>query len=699
MTAAPERPWWRGRRVLALLLAALPIALLSAYMTRDALRLQAAVEEAQLRGSARALEDAVDAKLGAVLLMGRSLALSNLLDRVEDAPAFEDRMRRLSEFFDGWAVVLGPPPDHPIQAMSARAQALTMPPVLVPETTRALAPQLAAVFERGEAAVSDLFLGGMVRRPVITAMLPVDRDGMPRRALALTLEPAFIQQIAAGQEVPRGGFVAVADSAGRIVAGTGLPGDQQAWTQVPGWILAAAAGQRSGLVRGPGAGGFGQVVAFERPGRAPGWTVLVAHPTRGQTLAARRAIGWLALGLVPVGIALLILSGIERSAALRAREQETAALRRGRAEVERLHGALPCVIFLRDVAPDGSSRLLYRGGDLARVTGWRPEVYSARTAEEVASQRQGPTLAEHLRAVLAHGSDSITWNLRQPDGSWRTLRTFSRLLGLRPDGGGEVVGYTLDVSAERAAEARALAAARLASLGEMAGGLAHELKQPLQAISLAAENASEEMGAAGPVSVTRRLERISTQALRAGGIVENLRRFARGSDGTRPPAEIGVDAVIDAVMGLVGPALRDARIAVRVDAGDPPARLRADEIALEQVLANLLRNARDAIEARGREAAAARREIRIEARRAGPGMVAIRVADTGGGIPAAVMERLFEPFVTTKDVEHGTGLGLSICHGLVRAMGGTIVAENGAEGAVFTITLPAGGPLRRAAAG
>ena len=64
------------------------------------------------------------------------------------------------------------------------------------------------------------------------------------------------------------------------------------------------------------------------------------------------------------------------------------------------------------------------------------------------------------------------------------------------------------------------------------------------------------------------------------------------------------------------------------------------------------------------------------------------MGDTGGGIPAEVLPRLFEPFVSTKSADHGTGLGLSICHGLVKAMGGTIEARNAAEGAVFTILLP-----------
>ena len=109
-------------------------------------------------------------------------------------------------------------------------------------------------------------------------------------------------------------------------------------------------------------------------------------------------------------------------------------------------------------------------------------------------------------------------------------------------------------------------------------------------------------------------------------------------------------------------------------------------VPLEQVLVNLLANARDAMEALPAERP---RRVRI---------AAARRAGRGGGAdrrryrrrhPAAVMARLFEPFVSTKDADRGTGLGLSICHGLVKAMGGDITARNDGEGAVFTITLAA----------
>ena len=143
---------------------------------------------------------------------------------------------------------------------------------------------------------------------------------------------------------------------------------------------------------------------------------------------------------------------------------------------------------------------------------------------------------------------------------------------------------------------------------------------------------------------------------------------------------------VNGALALVGASLRDADVTLEVALGPPPGLLvMAQLVPLEQVLANLIANARDAFA--GRPPGGARR-LRIGAEQEG-GQVRITVADTAGGIAQPVLDRLFEPFVTTKDAEKGTGLGLSICHGLVLGMGGTIEARNAGEGAVFSITLAA----------
>lgn len=681
----------RGRRarprivlVLVLICTMLPLALLAAVTTRAYVNALATVEQANLRNVAHALGDAIDAEIGAVMLVARTLALSRLLDHPRDHAAFEEQAREAMALIGGTAMLFAPAPDYAIQAMSDRPSGTDLPRRVSPVTRPHLAGLRAAVYERDEAGVSDPFFSQTLQQHVVAVVVPVNRPDQARRALAVVVPPAIIQRIIDGQALPEGAFAAVTDSAGRIVAASAPPAGRGIGSPGPGWLDEDMAGRISGVLIGPDLDGEAGAIAFQRLVQVRGWTVLVGRQLRAQETAALRAMGWLALGFVPLALGMLLVLRFERDSLLRASRQETEALAQGRQEVERLHAGLPCVIFLRQVAPDGSSRLVYRGGDMEGVTGWPASALSASQSLEHLSAPEDTRVADHLRKVLAQGSATESWRLRQPDGSWRPMRTKSRRLSLRPNGSGEVVGYAVDVSAERAAEARAISAARLASLGEMAGGLAHELKQPLQVISLAAENARHSLDGTAPPDVMARLERISAQAIRAGGLVENLRRFARGGEAGAKPVRVSLDAALAGAMSLIGHALHEAQISVEAELGSPPLTVLADQVALEQVLTNLLMNARDAL---AQQPATAPRVVRITGE-ALDGRVALRIADTGGGIPAAVMERIFEPFVTTKAVEAGTGLGLSICHGIVTAMGGSIAAENGPQGAIFTVTLP-----------
>ncbi len=242
----------------------------------------------------------------------------------------------------------------------------------------------------------------------------------------------------------------------------------------------------------------------------------------------------------------------------------------------------------------------------------------------------------------------------------------------------------MDVTAEREAQARALTSARLASLGEMAAGLAHELRQPLAVTALTGENAELLLEAADLESAKARLRRIAQQMVRAGRVIDHLRLFSRGPEAQIRPGPVRLDEVTEGVRARIDGALRDSNIVLDVDLGARPPCVMGDIVALEQVLVNLLSNARDALAALPPQAA---RRVRISAMPQPDGRIALTVADNGGGIPSEVLPRLFEPFVTTKGPDTGTGLGLSICHGLVTSMGGTIEAANGSEGAVFTITL------------
>lgn len=365
-------------------------------------------------------------------------------------------------------------------------------------------------------------------------------------------------------------------------------------------------------------------------------------------------------------------------------ERRAASLQEGRAAVEHLHGGLPALIFVRDFDAQGRTRLVYRGGNVEAVTGFPPGSLS--DVDNLAMLAEDRSLVTRaMETAKRTGTGTADWSMKRPDGSGVTwLRTSMRVEERRADGGFTVVGYSINITNEREAQARAAASGRLASLGEMATGLAHELTQPLQAIMTGAEMAQMEAQRIQSATIETRLETVIGQVIRARSIIGNLRRFARGEPAGAPVRPILLETAIGNVMVLIGGLLRDAEIEVVTDIAEDARAVLGHPVALEQVLTNLLINARDAL---AHAPAGAPRRITLSAE-AAEGHVRLRVADTGGGIPPELAAHVFEPFVTTKGPDTGTGLGLSISHGLIRAMGGTITVANAAVGAEFTISLP-----------
>lgn len=365
-----------------------------------------------------------------------------------------------------------------------------------------------------------------------------------------------------------------------------------------------------------------------------------------------------------------------------------AAVQAGRLEIERLHAGLPAIVFLARVTIQAGAvkvERVYRGGDTLAVFGWPVGDLSTVDGLQDIADYGNSSMVAHFRKTVEVGENDWEFRIRRKDGSWSWIRAKARLLAVLPCGSVEIVGYNLNIDRERQAEARAIATARLASLGEMAAGLAHEMRQPLQSISLAAEVAQIKIGQGDGPEALRRLEWIVGQTQRTSDLIEELRRFARGAEGGAPPQAVCVMTAVESTLEFVRGSLRDALIDVEVALLDRPLLVHGQAVLIEQVLANLLLNARDALAGRP---AGASRKIRIEATPGPEETVLLTVADTGGGIAEDVLPRLFEPFVTTKGPNKGTGLGLSICHGLVKEMGGRIEARNDAQGAVFTITLP-----------
>lgn len=222
---------------------------------------------------------------------------------------------------------------------------------------------------------------------------------------------------------------------------------------------------------------------------------------------------------------------------------------------------------------------------------------------------------------------------------------------------------------------------RLTALGEMASTLAHELNQPLAAITNYI-NGSQRLLAGQEDQQARTLREVlgkaANQAMRAGDIIRRLRDFV--SRGETETAVESITKLIEEASALALVGAKEQGLRVRFDLEPGADRVLANRVQIQQVLLNLIRNAMDAM------LQSPRREIVIAAANAGGGFVRISVSDTGSGIAPELADKLFQPFITTK--AHGMGVGLSISRTIIDAHGGQIWAEpNPGGGTIFSFTL------------
>jgi PAS domain S-box-containing protein len=254
------------------------------------------------------------------------------------------------------------------------------------------------------------------------------------------------------------------------------------------------------------------------------------------------------------------------------------------------------------------------------------------------------------------------------------------------------IGVALDITERKKMQEKLIQAERLASMGTLAAGVAHEINNPLTYVMANIGFVSERLPKllAGDLSpaVAKQLDELATAlveaqegAIRVRQIVRDLRILARGDEEHYGPVD--VRGVIESSISMVSNQILMKAQLVR-NLGDVP-MVEASESRLGQVFLNLLVNAAQAINGGN----VGGNQIGVSTCTDSAGRAVITVSDTGAGIPHDVMGRIFDPFFTTKPLGGGTGLGLFICHGIVKALGGEITAESAlGRGTTFRISLP-----------
>jgi signal transduction histidine kinase len=248
------------------------------------------------------------------------------------------------------------------------------------------------------------------------------------------------------------------------------------------------------------------------------------------------------------------------------------------------------------------------------------------------------------------------------------------------DSDGAVAGTILvieDISSRVQLEEQLQISEKMASIGLLAAGVAHEVNTPLTGISSFTQMLLQQAEPEDPR--TKVLEKIERQTFRAAKIVNGLLNLARPAQVDSGP--IDLHAVVSDVLSLLEHQLRNSSIQVRKELLPTGAIVQGTEYKLQQVFLNLFLNARDAMPRGG--------WLTIATSVRDDGMAVIEVSDTGSGIPPDQLSRIYDPFFTTKEIGKGTGLGLSITYGIVQEHGGAITCDSVVgQGTRFVLSLP-----------
>jgi PAS domain S-box-containing protein len=352
-----------------------------------------------------------------------------------------------------------------------------------------------------------------------------------------------------------------------------------------------------------------------------------------------------------------------------------------------------------------------------RVFGWKPEELVGQNLKILMPEPHRSEHDAYLNRYRKTGQTVILGRTREfsavrKDGSSFPCEVAVSRLDLPGSSGTLFVGIIRDISERKRAEeelarhrehledlvkqrtaelkeshAHLRLAERLASVGTLAAGVAHEINNPLATIASSVELLSEMLGeddarkGSQGETFRRHMKKIEESVYRCKGIIQNLLAFTRREEQERAYEEVDMFVLLNNTLDLVeGNARKKGIEVVRPDGGEFTRRLRSRPNEIQQVVLNLMLNALDVVEEGGKIS------VSVREKEAG---AEVTVADTGKGIDPSHLDRIFDPFFTTKPVGKGTGLGLYLCHQIVRGLGGRISVESRwGEGATFRVWFP-----------
>ena len=377
-----------------------------------------------------------------------------------------------------------------------------------------------------------------------------------------------------------------------------------------------------------------------------------------------------------------IIAAMEMNLDITHRKKLEKDLEKSEKKYHAIFNNIPNPVFVLD---EETLEILDCNESVTAVYGYEKNEIMNKSFEMFFSDHEKDRLSQRLKA------SAVINQVRQQNKEGKTLFVNIRVSPSEYPGQRVLLLTTSDITKRLETEQQLIQASKMATLGEMATGVAHELNQPLSVIKTASSFFMKKIKKQEPISeeiMHTMAEEVDSHVDRASKIINHMREFGRKSD--LDLEDLKINQLLEKTFEIFSQQLKVRGIEVEWDLMESPPLIQGDPDRLEQVFINLLINARDAIMDRLESEGGENAEKKIFLRsRTEDNKLIVEVCDTGIGIPDAIIGRIFEPFFTTKEVGKGTGLGLSISYGIVKDFGGSIQAvKHQPHGTCFVITFP-----------